>query len=212
MSAALAKLYPITDTSVSGLSNVEQVRALSAGGASIIQLRAKNLSSLDFYEQAKAALEITRRHGAKLIINDRVDIARAIDAEGVHLGQHDLPVESARELLGPEAIIGISTHSIPQILEAIKLPVSYIALGPIFPTATKGHPDPVVGLGALREARRVLKSLPLVAIGGITQKNAQEVILAGANSVAVIGALAGNRATTEFLTREFLGILEAPQT
>lgn len=209
MPRALPKLYAITDTRLSGLSHPEQVAALCAGGASFIQLREKTLLSLDFYEQAKAALEITHRHGGKLIVNDRVDIAHAINADGVHLGQHDLPVEAARDLLGQEAIIGISTHSIQQFVEALTRPVSYIALGPIFSTTSKDKPDPVVGLSALQEARKFVNALPLVAIGGITQENAPGVLAAGADAVAVVGGLAGDVATMESRTRAFLAVLQS---
>ncbi len=209
MPGALAKLYAITDTRLSALSHPEQVAALCAGGASFIQMREKNLSSLEFYEQAKAALQITRQHGAKLIINDRVDIAQAINADGVHLGQDDLPVEAARDLLGEKAIIGISTHSIQQAVDATSQPVSYIALGPIFSTVTKDKPDPVVGLNVLREVRQHVKSLPLVAIGGITLENAHDLLAVGADSLAVVGALTGDRATMEARTRAFLGMLHS---
>jgi thiamine-phosphate pyrophosphorylase len=124
-----------------------------------------------------------------LIINDRVDVALALGADGVHLGQEDMEPRAARELLGENAIIGLSTHNISQVLEAQKAPIDYLAIGPIFSTATKQNASPVVGLAGLAEVRQILKEIPLVAIGGITEANAAEVIHAGADSVAVVSSL-----------------------
>ena len=184
----LPKLYAITDTDLSNCSHVEIVEQLLAGGARLIQLRDKEASAKDLFEAAQACLKLTRAAGATLILNDRVDIAIAADADGVHLGQDDLAVDEARALLGPEKIIGISTHSLAQVKAALLTSANYIAVGPIFPTTTKANPDPIVGLELLRQAR-ALTSLPIVAIGGITLATAAEVIAAGANSVAVISAL-----------------------
>jgi thiamine-phosphate pyrophosphorylase len=147
------------------------------------------MPALDFYEQAKAALAVAERSGVKLIINDRVDVALAIGAHGVHLGQDDLPPEAARKLLGAAAILGYSTHNVDQALEAVKLPIDYLAIGPIFPTTSKPDAFPVIGLKGLRAVRRAIGDFPLVAIGGITHANARDAIEAGADSVAVIGAL-----------------------
>jgi thiamine-phosphate pyrophosphorylase len=185
----LPKVYPITDTHVSGLSHAEQVTLFADGGASLVQLREKHMPSLQFYEAAKKALVVAVTRRLALVINDRVDIALAIGALGVHLGQDDLPVEAARRLLGNEAIIGYSTHSLPQVLEASKLPIDYVALGPIFQTSTKSDTWPEVGLEGLRAARGALVDRPLVAIGGITPANAADVIGAGADSVAMISGL-----------------------
>jgi thiamine-phosphate pyrophosphorylase len=185
---ALPKIYPLTDTVVSGLSHAEQVALLADAGATLLQLRAKYAPALHFYEEAKAALEIARARGVELIINDRVDIALALGL-GVHLGQDDLPPEAARRLLGDDAIIGYSTHSLPQILEASQLPVDYVALGPVFQTSTKTDTWPVVGLEGLRTAKKALGNLPLVAIGGISPANTADVIAAGADAVAMISGL-----------------------
>lgn len=182
------KLYAITDTGLSNCSHPEIVERLLAGGARLIQLRDKDISAREMFEAAQSCLKLTRAAGAMLIINDRVDVAMAADADGVHLGQDDLTVAEARVLVGPEKIIGISTHSIAQVEAALETSANYIAVGPIFPTATKNNPDPVVGLELVRQAR-TLTSLPLVAIGGITLETAAEVMAAGANSVAVISAL-----------------------
>ena len=184
----LPKLYAITDRDLSNCTHVEIVGQLLAGGARLIQLRDKEASAKDLFEAAQACLKLTRSAGATLIINDRVDIAIAADADGVHLGQDDLTVAEARALLGPNKIIGISTHSLAQVEAALVTSANYIAVGPIFTTTTKANPDPVVGLALLREARK-LTSLPLVAIGGITLETTANVVAAGANSVAVISAL-----------------------
>jgi len=181
----LPRVYPLTDVQLSGLSHAEQVRLLSLGGASLIQLREKGMPALEFYEQAKAA----QRSGVRLIINDRVDITLAVGAAGVHLGQDDLPPEAARKLLGPQAIIGYSTHNMDQAISATKLPIDYVAIGPIFSTTTKSDTAPVLGLDGLRTVRRAIGEFPLVAIGGITLANARDVIDAGADSVAVISTL-----------------------
>ncbi len=181
----LPLVYPITDTQISGLSHADQVELLAEGGATLVQLREKKLPALDFYNQARAAA----RNGLTLIINDRVDVALAVNAAGVHLGQEDLPPETARNLLGDDAIIGYSTHNIAQARGAAILPVNYIAIGPIFQTSTKTNPDPEVGLDGLKAVRDAVGDIPLVAIGGITPANAAAVIDAGADSVAVISAL-----------------------
>ena len=185
----LPRVYPITDTLLSGLSHAEQVKRLISGGATLIQLREKHSSPREFYDDARAALITARESNVRLVINDRADIALTLKADGVHLGQSDLPVEAARRLLGEGAIIGISTHDLAQVKLAARMPVDYVAFGPIFATATKGNPDPIVGLNALREARAILSSLPLIAIGGITIRNAPVVFAAGADSVATIAGL-----------------------
>ena len=183
------RVYPITDVELAGVFHDEQVSLLADGGATFIQLREKHMSSLAFYNEAKSALATAHERGVRLIINDRVDIAIAIRADGVHLGQDDLPPEAARKLLGDNAIIGYSTHSVSQAIAAATLPVDYIAIGPIFETGTKANPDPVVGLDGLHQVRKVIGATHLVAIGGITQENAKAVINAGADSVALINAL-----------------------
>lgn len=189
----LPKLYPITDARLSGLAHTEQVVRFAAGGATLIQLREKHASPREFYVEAEAALHVARERGVQLIINDRADIALALRADGVHLGQDDLDPLAARRLLGADAIIGYSTHNIEQAIEAAQLPISYLAIGPIFVTHTKENPDPVIGLDGLRRVRAQLDAmatrLPLIAIGGITTENASTILDAGADSVAVVSAL-----------------------
>ena len=204
----LPKLYPVTDRRLSGLSHAEQVARLCEGGARVVQLREKNLSPREFYREAEEALRVAREHGVKLILNDRADIALALGADGVHLGQDDMPPVSARALLGEDAIIGFSTHNVGQAIEAARMPVDYVAIGPVFFTTSKDNPDPSVGLEGVARAREAVGRLPLVAIGGITRENARAVLKAGADSVAVIGALlAGDAAEIARRTREFLDLL-----
>jgi thiamine-phosphate pyrophosphorylase len=204
------QLYAITDVHASGLSHTEQVRRLTTGGADLIQLREKHLSARQFFTEATEALQVARSRGARVVINDRVDMALALGADGVHLGQTDLSPTVARKLLGADAIIGFSTHNLEQAQSAVRMPVDYIAIGPIFPTATKDDPDPVVGLDGLREVRRVCQ-LPLVAIGGITEQNAAEVIGAGADAVAIIRSLLTAPQEIEARTAALLSRLQIPR-
>jgi thiamine-phosphate pyrophosphorylase len=132
---------------------------------------------------------VARARGALVIINDRADLAYVLGADGVHLGQDDLPPEAARRLLGERATIGYSTHNVEQAARAALMPVDYVAIGPVFATASKENPDPTVGLEGVRRAREAVGPLPLVAIGGIRPADARAVIEAGADAVAVIGAL-----------------------
>ena len=189
MTFDLPQLYAITDMRVSDLSHAAQVGQLAAGGATLIQLREKHLPARYFCEEAEAAITTARSFGVKIIINDRVDIAMALQADGVHLGQTDLHPNAARKLLGPDAIIGLSVHNAAQARLALPLPVNYLAAGPIFPTVSKSNPDPVLGVEGLGQIRRVIGDFPLVAIGGISIMNASEVLAAGADSVALISGL-----------------------
>lgn len=189
MNFNLPKIYPITDANLSKISHAEQVEKLIYGGAKFIQLREKYVASQEFYESAREALRIARNSGAKIIINDRVDIALAVKADGVHLGQDDLPAVEARKILGEKAIIGLSTHNILQAIEAVKLPIDYIAIGPIFTTTTKETPDKIIGLDGLKKVRAAIGDFPLVAIGGINASNLPAVFDSGANSTAIISGL-----------------------
>jgi thiamine-phosphate diphosphorylase len=197
-------VYPVTDRSLSLLSHAEQVAQLSDGGATLIQLREKVLSALDFYHEAEAAVQVARERGVKIIINDRVDIALALKADGVHLGQDDLPPAAARRLLGPDVIIGFSTHNPQQAMLAAKMPVDYIAIGPIFPTSTKQTSNPTVGIDGLRLVRRAVGTLPIVAIGGITFENSETLLNAGADAVAIIRDIWMPAGQNTILTGRFL--------
>jgi len=201
----LPKIYPITDARLSGLTHAEQLARLADGGATLVQLREKRASPREFYTQALEALRVARERGVRLVVNDRVDIALALGADGVHLGQDDLTPEAARRLLSEKAIIGFSTHNVEQAREAARMPVDYIAFGPVFETSSKENPDPVVGLDELSRVRECVGSVPLVAIGGITRENYRAALDAGVDSVAVISAiLAGDPAEIARRTREFL--------
>jgi len=204
----LPRIYPLTDVQLSGISHAEQVKLLSLGGATLIQLREKRMPAREFYEQAKEAVEVAARRGVQLIINDRVDVALAVGAHGVHLGQDDMPPEAARGLLGSDALIGYSTHNIEQAVAATKLPIDYLAIGPIFATTTKSDTAPVLGLEGLRTVRRAVGAFPLVAIGGITSANAADVIAAGADSVALISALLSNSSRISDAARSLLKDLQ----
>ncbi|MGI8670470.1 MAG: thiamine phosphate synthase [Aridibacter sp.] len=185
----LPKIYPITDAGLTRLLHAEQVKKLIKGGAEFIQLREKHASPIDFFESAQEALEIARKHNVKIIINDRIDIALTLKADGVHLGQDDLPPEKARKILGKRAIIGFSTHNLEQALEAVKKPIDYIAVGPVFATTTKENPDKIVRIEGLKQIRKEIGEFPIVAIGGINYENYQKVLDAGADSVAIISGI-----------------------
>ena len=207
MSFELPQLYPLTDAALSGLSHAEQVERLIDGGATLIQLREKDLSPIEFYSQAKAALRVARKRGVRIIINDRVDLALSLRADGVHLGQDDLPPDVARRLLGENAIIGLSTHNVEQAREAVNSPVTYLAIGPVFSTSTKRDTASEVGLEGIRAVRRAVGTMPLVAIGGIAEDNARQVIDAGADAVALIGALLSRPEQTVMRTRRMFQTL-----
>jgi thiamine-phosphate pyrophosphorylase len=189
LSITLPRIYPITDPRISGISHLEQVERLIDGGAQIIQLREKHASPREFYEIAKQVVDLASAYHVPIIINDRVDIALAVGATGVHLGQDDMPPNMARKVLGKHAVIGYSTHSVEQAIEAATLPIDYIAFGPIFPTQTKEDPDAVVGLDGLSEVRASIGNIPLVAIGGIDENDVPAVLAAGADSVAMISSI-----------------------
>jgi thiamine-phosphate pyrophosphorylase len=203
------KLYPITDRLLSGLSHAEQVARLCEGGATFVQIREKHLSPREFYREAEAALKVARSFGAKLVVNDRADIALAVGADGVHLGQDDMPPAAARALMGEAAVLGFSTHGVEQAAEAAGLPVDYVAIGPVFATSSKEKPDPLVGLEGVRRVRAATGALPLVAIGGISPETARAVLQAGADSVAVIGALVANPTDPAEITRRTRAFLAA---
>ncbi len=200
----LPRIYPITDTEISTLSHCEQTIKLIEGGATLIQLREKNASPIDFYKSAKEAIRISKNTKTKIIINDRVDLAMAINADGVHLGQNDLPPKKARELLGEDAVIGFSTHNEKQAMAALDLPIDYIAIGPIFKTETKKDADKTLGIEGLKRIRKAIGDFPLVAIGGINYKNFQQVLDAGANSVAIINGILSEPTRIAENTRKYL--------
>ncbi len=185
----LEKLYAILDPSIRGeLPLLTIAERLLEGGARLIQYRNKTASSRQLLSDVRTLVQLARAKKARIVVNDRADVAWLGHAHGVHVGQLDLQVRHVRKILGPRKMIGISTHCLDQAIEAAKTSATYIAVGPIFFTTSKNDPDPVVGLEGLREIRQYLKQ-PIVAIGGITAENAADVIAAGADSVAVISDL-----------------------
>jgi len=181
-------LYLVTDRGLAGnLSLEELVEKAVAGGVTVVQLREKECSSREFYE---LGLRIKRilPPDVPLIINDRLDIAMACGADGLHLGQLDLPAAVARKHLGPEPIIGLSVENFEQLTQAVNLPVDYLAISPVFLTPTKTDTGPAWELDGLEQARQ-FTDLPLVAIGGINESNAFSVIRAGADGIAVVSAI-----------------------
>jgi thiamine-phosphate pyrophosphorylase len=178
----LPRLYAIADASFG--DPVDLARTLFAAGVRLVQVRNKKASSRDLLDQVEQIIGIAPED-ARVIVNDRADIALIAGAAGVHLGQTDLPPASARKILGPDRLVGLSTHNAEQALEADKLPIDYLAVGPVFPTRSKENPDPVLGVAALKEiCCRVRK--PVVAIGGIRLEDAAAVLDCGAASVAII--------------------------
>lgn len=172
-----------------GWKPLDLARAFLDGGARILQLRAKEQSSGALLVLADALVTVAGVYKASVIVNDRVDVARLCNAEGVHVGQEDLAPSVARDQLGPAAIVGFSTHSAAQVEAALREPVSYVAVGPVFGTATKDTGYSAVGLELVASAARLAGSMPIVAIGGVTLANARSVLNSGARSVAVISDL-----------------------
>ena len=188
---SLAGLYVILDPTVRpDRPLVEVLEAAAASGALIFQYRNKTASMKQAYDEARRLAIRARELGVLFLVNDRCDLVLAIDADGVHLGQADLPYDHARRLLGPEKYIGLSTHNTAQVKEADRLRPDYIGFGPIYvPAATPDH-EPVVGLHGLKEIRP-LTSLPVFAIGGIRADHVRALVDAGANGIAVISAVVG---------------------
>ena len=186
---SLRGLYLILDPAVVGRCSLADLAEMAlAAGMRTIQLRMKTDRTGEFYDMAAALCPLVHAEGGIFIVNDRCDVALAVGADGVHLGQEDLPLADARAVLGPGKLIGISTHTLAQALEAEAGGADYIGFGPIFPTTTKAHPVPVVGVASLCEVRARVRT-PIVAIGGITAKNIGEVLAAGADCAAVISAV-----------------------
>lgn len=188
MNLVFPRLYAIIDPALLTISELELAETLAGSGVELIQYRNKTASSRQFFEISRQLVSVLGPCGARLIVNDRPDIALLAGAGGVHVGQDDLSVEDARAVcggFGEVRWVGVSTHTLEQLSAADRTSADYIAFGPVFQTATKKNPDPVVGTELLRKARQ-LTTKPLVAIGGITLERAAEVYRAGADSLAVI--------------------------
>jgi len=182
-------LHLVTDRSLNqGRSLVEVVAEAVAGGVTCVQLREKSCSTREFLDEALALKALLQPLRVPLIINDRVDIALAVVADGMHLGQTDMPISHARRLLGPNCLIGISAESVEDAIEAEQQGADYIGISPVFSTPTKTDTAPALGLEGIRQIRELVR-IPLVGIGGINLTNAAQVLAAGADGVAVVSAI-----------------------
>lgn len=187
--AARLRVYVLADRSLAqGRSEEEIARAAARGGATAVQLRGKGCSGRQLYLAGMALRRLTRELGLLFIVNDRVDVALAVDADGVHLGQEDLPLEAARRLMGRRKLIGISVDTVEEALAAQAGGADYLGAGPVFPTPSKADAGPVLGLEGLARISRAVR-IPVVGIGGVNADNAGRVIEAGASGVAVISAV-----------------------
>ena len=205
-----AGIYGITAEKYScGRSNIEVVRQMIAGGIKIIQYREKKAakSSVEMFAECQAIREMTRAAGVTFIVNDHVDVAMLVGADGVHVGQDDLPVAAVRELIGPGKIIGLSTHSPEQAVAAVSAGADYIGVGPIFATATKDDVCAPVGLEYLAHVVRTCP-LPFVAIGGIKEHNIDKVISRGAKTVCLVTEIVGAEDITATTRRLQAALLE----
>ena len=182
-------LYLVTDRGLArGRSTLDIVSAAVSGGVTCVQLREKDCSTLEFIEEALAIKNFLNTREVPLIINDRLDVALAVRADGVHLGQSDMPLEMARKIVGRSMLIGISAESVQDAVEAEKGGADYLGVSPIYATPTKSDTAPPLGLEGLQEIRKRVK-IPLAAIGGLNESNAAEVIRHGADGVAVVSAI-----------------------
>ena len=187
-----SRLYAIVDAGVAARASwtpPDLARAYLEGGARLLQLRASGVDPATQLGWWKEIVRLAAPLGARVIVNDRCDLALMAGADGVHLGQHDLPIEAACRLLGPTAVVGLSTHDAQQVDAAVRQTVSYLAFGPVYDTRTKDTGYAAVGLDAVRRTTAAAGTRPVVAIGGITLATAAEVVAAGAASVAVISDL-----------------------
>jgi thiamine-phosphate pyrophosphorylase len=200
------RLYPIVDEGMLrryGLLAGRVAEELKAAGVGLLQYRDKVSAPDSILRSASIVWEVFAEIGCRLMMNDRADLAVLAGFGGVHVGQEDLSPEDARRVVGVERWVGVSTHSDEQVRIANETTADYIAVGPVFATGTKTDAEPVIGLDGIRRARSLTKK-PIVAIGGITRANAQSVIDAGADSVAVISALFVDGETVERVARDFL--------
>jgi len=201
--------YPILDTGAvlaRGLDPVHVATEILDGGARILQFRHKAFLSRQAFEWLEQMAGLARRAGATFVVNDRADLAKLFGAV-LHVGQEDLLPSVARRVVGMDAVIGYSTHNEAQLRAAMDEPADYLALGPIFGTATKENPDATVGVTELRRLRSIAKDRPLVAIGGITRANALEVRATGADSVAIVADLFSDDGDIRVRTAEWVRLL-----
>jgi thiamine-phosphate pyrophosphorylase len=207
MRLVLPRLYVILDAGMLTEPAGETAKKLMKAGVKLLQYRAKNAAARELWEESRAIAEIARGAQCTFFVNDRPDVAYLAGADGVHVGQEDLEVADAREIMGPGRWVGVSTHNLEQFRAAAATSADYIAVGPIFETSSKANPDPVVGTELVRRVRTRTEK-PIVAIGGITLERAADVIAAGADSVAVISDILKAKDPAE-MAREFIRRLEA---
>lgn len=188
MRLVLPRLYVILDAALTTLPEKDCALSLADAGVRLLQHRNKTASARQFLESSRELAELLVPQGVAFFVNDRPDVAYLAGASGVHVGQEDLDADAAREVMGRDKLVGVSTHTREQFERAASSSADYIAVGPIFPTSSKANPDPVVGVELLRQVRP-LTDKPIVAIGGITVERAAEVIQAGADSVAVMSGV-----------------------
>lgn len=194
-------LYLLLDQRwASGVVLADILREAADLGVTVVQYRNKNESLNEVYRQALELRKVASDLGVAFILNDRCDVGLAVHADGVHLGQSDLPITLARELLGGNYLIGVSTHSPEQVIEATEQGADYIGFGPLFPTETKADHEPVVGIEGLKKVR-LLTSLPIVAIGGIQPSSVLQIITAGADAVAVASGVLNSSDPQEAIKR-----------
>lgn len=199
--------YFITDAGLSIRGNIHDATEAVAAGVRVVQYRAKKLSTREMFTEAKTLRELCR--GTCFLVNDRVDLALAVNADGVHLGQDDLPLLDARRILGPDKVVGITVHSLEEARVAIRDGAHYLGVSPIFTTQTKADAGPPTGIRLVRELRSLTR-LPIVAIGGITLASAPEVIKAGADCVCAISAVV-TREDVKAAVEEFQQLFAEPR-
>ncbi len=185
------RLYVLISSKIATRSVKETAKLVINGGADAIQLREKTIPDSDFLSLAGEVRDLTSKRGTLFIVNDRVNVARELNADGVHLGQQDMSVSEARDIIGKEKIIGVSTHNIIQARQALKDGADYIAIGPVYATSTKDY-EPSVGLKVVQEVSREI-NIPIFAIGAIALENLDDVIKAGASRVAVCSAIINSK-------------------
>jgi len=200
-------LYFITDSKLTKKTVIEDVKSAIKGGVKIVQYREKNADTKQMIEEAKEIKEICKKSNALFLINDRIDVVLAIDADGVHLGQEDMPYEYARKLLGNDKIIGLSAHSLKEALQNQEAGADYTSIGPIYYTTTKKDAKAPIGLEPIRELKDKLK-IPFVAIGGINETNIDDVLTAGAKNIAIISGIVAKE-NVEECVRNFIRKIES---
>jgi thiamine-phosphate pyrophosphorylase len=200
MSETFKGYYFITDARLSRAGNISDVISAISCKVSVVQYRNKDAETREMYYEARRLGQLCREAGAAYLINDRVDIALSVDADGVHLGQSDMPFAAARRLLGPDKIIGLTVHNLAEALEGERLGADYLGVSPIFSTATKPDAGKPAGISLIEQIRRKV-SLPLIAIGGINHSNARQVVAAGADGLCAISCVVASESARDEMRR-----------